>query len=133
VTIVLDASAAIEVVLNRSRSDDISTVLESAQRVYAPGLYKAEITNALWKYLRSGQITKEEAKEALRIALGLIDEYINIQNYTDEVLNESVRFNHPAYDIFYLVAARRTGSLLISLDKTINRLASQEGIDIINS
>jgi predicted nucleic acid-binding protein len=99
VTVVLDASAGIEVVLSRSRSIDIASVLESSKRVYAPGLYKAEITNALWKYLRTGQLSKEDAKEALRIALGLIDEYVNIQDFTDEVLSESVRLNHSAYDM----------------------------------
>jgi predicted nucleic acid-binding protein len=131
VTVVLDASAGIEVVLNRSRSNEIASILESSKRVYTPGLYKAEVTNALWKYLRFGQIKKEEAKEALRIALGLIDEYINIQDYTDEVLSESVRLNHSAYDIFYLVLARRTGSTLITLDKKFRSLASGEGLDVI--
>ena len=130
-TVVPDASAGIEVVLNRSRSNEIASILESSKRVYAPGLYKAEVTNALWKYLRSGQIKKEDAKEALRIALGIIDEFINIQDYTDEVLSESVRLNHSAYDIFYLVLARRTDSTLITLDRKFCYLASGEGIDTI--
>ena len=37
-TVVLDASAGIEVVLSRSRSIEIASVLESSKRVYAPGL-----------------------------------------------------------------------------------------------
>jgi predicted nucleic acid-binding protein len=131
VTVVLDASAGIEVVLNRSRSNEIASVLESSKRVYAPGLYKAEVTNVLWKYLRSGQITKEDAKAALQISLGLIDEYIDIQDFTDEVLSESVRLNHSAYDIFYLVLARRTDFTLITLDRKFRSLASGEGLDTI--
>jgi len=45
-TSVLDASAGIEVVLNRSRSVEIFKVLEVSTRVYSSELYKAEITNA---------------------------------------------------------------------------------------
>jgi predicted nucleic acid-binding protein len=131
VTVVLDAGAGIEVVLNRSRSDEIASVLDSSTRVYAPSLYTAEVTNALWKYLRSGQVGKEDAKEALRIALGLIDEFPNLQDCTDEVLSESVRLNHSAYDIFYLVLARRTDSTLITLDRKLLSLASGEGLDTI--
>ena len=128
-TAVLDASAGIEVVLNRSRSDEIASILEVAKKIYVPGLYKAEITNTLWKYLRAGQIQKDGAKEALRIALGLVDEYVDIEEFTDEVLSESVRLDHPSYDIFYLVLARRTSSTLITLDKRFKRLASNEGVD----
>ena len=130
-TAVLDASAGIEVALNRTRSDEIAAVLEASKQVFAPGLYVAEVTNVLWKYLRIKQIKKNEGKEALRIVSGLIDEFVDIQEFTDEVLSESVRLDHSAYDIFYLALARRTGSTLITLDKKFRQLALQEGLDVI--
>ena len=130
-TIVLDASAGLELALNRSRSNEIASLLETSKRVYAPNFYKAELTNALWKYLRSGQMKKVDAKEALRIGLGLIDEYLDILDYTDEVLSESVRLDHSAYDVFYLVAARRTDSTLITFDRKFRSLAAREGLDTV--
>ncbi len=46
---VLDASAAVEVVLHRPNADTISSVLRSADLTLAPDLYVSEIANALWK------------------------------------------------------------------------------------
>ena len=130
-TSVLDASAGIEVVLNRSRSIEISSVLEVSRKVYSTDLYKAEVTNSLWKYLRAGQISKNDAADALRLALDLVDEFSDSADFANEVLNESVRMNHSTYDIFYLVLARRTSSTLLTLDKKLSGIASRERIDTV--
>ena len=129
-TAVVDANAGIEVGLNRSRSKDITSLLGLFDQILTPSLYYAEITNALWKYLRSNQIGSDTARQGLRIASGLIDEYIDIQNDLDEVLTESVRLDHSVYDIFYLVLARRTDSTIITLDKRFRSLIAGEGLDI---
>jgi len=94
-------------------------------------LYKAEITNALWKYLKAGLINKETAHEAAHLAMSLVDEYSDPAVYTHEVLNDSFRLNHSSYDMFYLALSRRTGSTLLSFDKKLNSLASREGLDIL--
>ncbi len=130
-TSVLDAGAGIEIVLNRSRSIEISSVLEVSRKVYSTDLYKAEVTDTLWKYLCAGQISKNDAADALRLALDLVDEFSDSADFANEVLNESVRMNHSTYDIFYLVLARRTSSTLLTLDKKLSGIASREGIDII--
>lgn len=129
-TAVVDANAGIEVGLNRSRSKDITSLLRRFDQILTPSLYYAEITNALWKYLRSNRIGSDTAKQGLRIASELIDQYIDIQKYLDEVLTESVRLDHPVYDIFYLVLARRTDSTIITLDKRFRSLIAEEGLDI---
>lgn len=131
-TSVLDASAGIEVVLNRSRSEVITGVLEVSTRVYSSELYKAEITNALWKYLKAGLINKDTAHEAAHLAINLVDDFSDPAEYTREVLNDSFRLNHSSYDMFYLALSRRTGSILLSLDKELNSLASREGLDILS-
>ena len=130
-TSVLDASAGIEVVLNRSRSNEISSVLEVSRKVYSTDLYKAEVTNSLWKYLRAGQISKNDAADALRLALDLVDEFSDSADFANEVLNESLRMDHSTYDIFYMTLARRTSSTLLTLDKKLSGIASRVGIDII--
>jgi len=113
-TSVLDASAAIEVVLNRTRSDSISSILDLSRKTIAPDLYKAEITSAIWQYLRAGKISKDAAIEALDMATGLIDEYVDLKDFTKEALLASHRIGHSTYDMFYLLIARRTGSTLLT-------------------
>ncbi|RKX84528.1 MAG: hypothetical protein DRP70_13110 [Spirochaetes bacterium] len=130
-TTVLDASAGIEVVLNRSRAVEIVKVLEVSNKVFSPELYKAEVTNALWKYLKAGQINKDKAISALVLAMSLVDVYADPAEYSSEVLLESLRLNHSSYDMFYLVLTRRSGSTLLSLDKKLNAAAAREGLDIL--
>ena len=45
-------------------------------------------------------------------------------------MNPSV-LDHSAYDLFYLILARRTGAKLLTLDKKLSSLAINEGIDLI--
>ncbi len=130
-TSVLDASAGIEVVLNRSRAVEIVKVLEVSNKVFSPVLYKAEVTNALWQYLKAGQINKDKAISALVLAMSLVDVYADPAEYSSEVLLESLRLNHSSYDMFYLVLTRRSGSTLLSLDKKLNAAAAREGLDIL--
>ncbi len=48
--LILDASAAIEVVLDRSKARRFAHVLEEADEVLAPELLVAEVVNTVWKY-----------------------------------------------------------------------------------
>ncbi len=131
-TVVIDASAAIEIVLNRGHAAEFSSIIESARKVYAPDLYIAEITNVLWKYQKAGYLSRSTAQRALQISVGLVDEYTDMQDFIDEVLNASIRFEHPAYDMFYLVLSRRTGSGLLTLDKRFSSIAETAGIEVIS-
>jgi predicted nucleic acid-binding protein len=42
-------------------------------------------------------------------------------------MNEAIRLDYSAYNMLYL--ARRTGALLLTLDKPLNRIAKKEGIE----
>jgi predicted nucleic acid-binding protein len=44
-------------------------------------------------------------------------------------MNEAIRLDYSAYDMLYLTLARRTGALLLTLDKPLNRIAKREGIE----
>jgi len=127
--IVLDASAGIELILNRPQSGKISEILEQCSTVFSSDLYKAEVANVLWKYNRSGLLPREKLPELLNFAQDLVDEFMDIKDYNDESLLESIRQDHSVYDMLYLTLARRTGSLLLTLDKQLNKIASKAGIE----
>jgi len=126
--VVVDCSAVFELIFSGDRSEQYRTVLESAERVMAPELYKADCTNAMWKYVRSGRMTEEEAQQQLRDALALIDIYMDGREYAAEALHEAVRLGHSAYDMLYLTAARHTASVLLTVDERLRELAGQEGV-----
>lgn len=129
--VVLDANAGIEIVLNRSKSPLFKEYIVNCRKVISSDLYKAEITNTLWQYIKAGLLSKEKGTSLLRLAVNLVDEYYDISENNNESLIESVRLNHSFYDMLYFTLARRTGSVLLTLDKKLFKLAEKEGIETV--
>ena len=129
--VVLDASAGIEIGLGRDNSQKFKELLEKASKVITSDLYKAEVTNVLWKYVKIKLLTKDVALQRLQYCLNLVDEYIDIKENNQESLIESIRIDHSVYDILYLTIARRNGAILMTQDKKLKEIAKEQGIDIL--
>jgi predicted nucleic acid-binding protein len=129
--VVLDASAGIEIGLGRDNSRIYKETLEQASKVISSDLYKAEVTNVLWKYVKAKLITKEIAVQRLQYCLNLVDEYLDISDNNQESLVESIRIDHSVYDVLYLTIARRNGAILITRDKKLKGIAREQGIEIL--
>ena len=128
---ILDASAGIEIALDKENAHKFVTKLNSATKVVTTELYKAETANVIWKYYRANLLNKEDALRILKYCDNLIDEYVDISSNFEESLVESMRLNHPTYDLLYLTLARRRGATLISMDKKLIRLSIENGVEII--
>lgn len=129
--VVLDASAGIEIGLGRDGSRKYEDSLEQASKVITSDLYKAEVTNVLWKYVKAKLLTKDVALQRLQYCIHLIDEYIDITENNQESLIESIRIDHSVYDVLYLTIARRNGAILITQDKKLKDIARELGIETI--
>ena len=62
--LVVDASIAVKWVVPEPRSDQATALLDHT--LVAPDLFFAECANVLWKKLRRGDLTEEEASIAAR-------------------------------------------------------------------
>ncbi|MBI9096971.1 MAG: type II toxin-antitoxin system VapC family toxin [Spirochaetaceae bacterium] len=130
--VVLDASAGIEIVLKRSQSIQLKEKISNSRKVFTTDLYKAEVTNVIGKYIKAQLITEEKGFDLLNLALALVDEYYDISQFTTESLHESIRLDHSAYDMFYFTLARRSGAILMTLDKKLMNIAKREGVEAFN-
>ena len=128
-TVVLDASAALQVALRLDGSAPLVDLLRSASRVVAPRLFAAESANALWKYVRAGHLTEGEAAEALRAALSLVTHPIDDDDMAVEALSTAVRFHHPVYDAMYATLARRLAGAVATRDGRLRELLAALRID----
>jgi hypothetical protein len=70
---VLDASAAIEIVVERTQAARLAAILEEAGVVLAPGLFVSEVVNTIWKYYRFEQWNLAVCDRAIESALGMVD------------------------------------------------------------
>lgn len=122
--LVLDASAAIRVVLGMEGAADLIDELESTALVIAPELYCAEVANGLWKYVGAGALDIDEARERYDEALALADSLVPDRTLAVEALSEAATRNHPVYDLLYLVLARRHGARVLTRDARLAALAT---------
>jgi predicted nucleic acid-binding protein len=74
---VVDASAAVEIVFQRTAADKLSNALREADWVLAPHLFVSEVTNTFWKYHRLGGLSIRDCEKRLEQALSLPDDFVN--------------------------------------------------------
>jgi predicted nucleic acid-binding protein len=128
-TVVLDVSAAMQIILKKEKIDLFSDVLNKASWVIAPTLYVSEITNVLWKYHKHNILKHEECLQYIQDGIDLIDDFFSEKDLWKEVLRESIISDHPAYDMFYAVLARRNDATLISNDKDLIKICKKIKIE----
>ncbi len=128
--VVLDASAAVEIVLRRKSAEKLSEYLIKAEWVIAPTLYIAEVSNTIWKYHNFTDLPYDSCEKALEQALALPDDFINERDLYRESFKLSCTLNHPVYDILYLLSARRNNGILLTLDKKLRKIALKCSVEI---
>lgn len=129
--LVLDASAAIAAVTNREEtSSDLLNTIDAATAIVVPEIFTAEVTNGMWKYIRAGIMSPDEAARSLRSALRFVSKYVRAVDMAEEVLRECAERRHPAYDLYYAVLARREGAAVLSLDRRLKQLCRDMNISL---
>jgi predicted nucleic acid-binding protein len=105
---VLDASAAVRLILSYPSAADLAERVGGAALVLAPELMLTELANTLWKLRRADRLNDLDPQELQAEALAL-----------------ACHLNHPVYVCLYLALARREAASLISSDRRLNALAER--------
>lgn len=129
--VVVDASAAIEIVLDRKKAAQFESALSAADEVLVPDLFIAEVTNTIWKYHRFEGLELSSCQEALHAAARLPDTIVGSLELCTEVLHLALSARRPAHDMFYLVLARREGAALVTLDSSLSREAERHQVRVL--
>ena len=129
--IVLDASAALRVVLASPDAEEAVGALERASLVLAPSLFASETANALRKLGQKGLLPPETLAERWEMAMALPDRLFADQELGVEALSEASRYGHPVYDLLYAVLARREGCRVLTFDRRLISLLRRLGIGVI--
>ena len=129
--VVLDASAAIELVLQRDSAWEIIEKLLDADWAIAPNLYISEITNVFWKYQQLTNHPYDECEKNIEQAISLPNEFITEVDLYRETFNTGCMFGHSIYDMMYLVLARRHNAILLTKDKKLNVVAKKAGVRVL--
>ena len=123
--IVLDASAAANIILRTDLAPALIEKLGQGRLVIAPSLFHSEIANTLWKYVRCGDLSKDTALARYAEAVGLVDAFEADEAIATEALSAAIRYNYPVYDLLYVILARRHGCRVLTVDKRLITLAGE--------
>jgi predicted nucleic acid-binding protein len=131
VRLVLDASAAIEVVLTRSKAREFERRLEEADQVLAPDLIIPEVVNTIWKYHQFENLNLNTCDQAIEFAIGLLDVLVPCKELYREAFLLARSARQPAYDMFYLALARREDAGFLTTDRALKREAERQGVRVL--
>ncbi len=130
-TLVVDASVAVQWVLPEALSDRATALRLTGEPIIAPDLVYAEIGNAIWKRAARGELSATTAVESLETATGLYNALFPMIGLAVRATEIAIALKHPIYDCFYLALAERERAPLVTADKRLMAMAKKaKGIEI---
>ncbi|WAC61534.1 type II toxin-antitoxin system VapC family toxin [Brevundimonas sp. SL130] len=130
----MDASVAIKVALHEPDSP-IAVAALRAQAWSAPDLILSECANIIWKRCRMGDITRDQAMQAVEL-IETMNLYVEPgRRLIERAVQLAIALEHPAYDCFYVAHAEQLGVPFLTADKKlIAKVGASEatGIEVMS-
>jgi len=126
--IVADTNTFIAVALNEPEKDSIIRLTEGSELI-APEVLPFEIGNALSAMAKKNVLNKKEILTVWEIV-----QLIPVElRHTDirSALEIALKYNIYAYDAYFLECASKSRSPLLTLDRTMQKVAASMGITVL--
>jgi predicted nucleic acid-binding protein len=124
-TIVVDASVALNWYLDEEDSERALALLASGERLIAPDLVVAELCDGAWRRIRRGELRSEQLAIIARgvpAAFGALHASASLAVRAAAI---ALELDHPVYDCFYLALSEAQSAPLVSADRRL--IARTEG------
>ncbi len=126
--IIVDASVIIAVIVNEPQKDKLVACTQGMDLI-APSSIHWEIGNAFSAMLKRGRVTLHQAIQAIELYRRIPVRFVQVE--LEETLKLVAELNIYAYDAYLLRCALKYNLPLLSLDKTLVRVARAKGAQII--
>jgi predicted nucleic acid-binding protein len=123
---VVDASVAIKWTIDEANSDAALRLTTLASLV-APKLLLTECVNVLWRKVRIGELTAEQAAIRLGYLSASPIDYIDDAALLPVALKLAISLDHPVYDCLYVAASVESGAPLVTADARLYRKIAAAG------
>ena len=120
---VIDASVAIKWVVEEEGTE--AALALRGRRLLAPDLLNAECGNILWRKVRLGQFSPQEAFLAGRLLANADIEFFPARGLMETALEIAIMLDHPVYDCLYLALAEAQSVNFVTADKRLLQAASR--------
>ncbi len=137
-TIVLDASGMVKLVLEENYSSEVRRIVYSSllygEDIYVPDFSLAEALNAIWKHVYLFKdVSDLEGEKAVSDLLD-IWERLNVYSSTEiavDALRIAVKEGLTLYDSLYITLARKLDASLVTFDQKLREKSRKLGIKVL--
>ncbi len=121
---VIDSCVCAKWLIKEDHSEKAIGLLSMDLELLAPDIVLIEAANVLWKTVKRGLLTPEQADARLTNLPSFFNRLLPAYDLAPEALALGVAVDVPVYDCLYVVAGRRAGANLVTADdKLIAKLA----------
>ena len=125
--LVVDASVAVKWLVKEPDSNAARSLVASGADLHAPRLMASEITSALARKAKSGEIGRAGAIAAMNWMELLPVHWNEEEAVSGEALHLALAFEHAVYDCVYLALAQRIGAVVVTADREFAAVAQRNG------
>lgn len=118
-TLVLDASVAVKLVVEETGSDSAARLLEAGEDLIAPDLLLIEVGNVLWRKVRDSQLLEVHAARSLDDVPDFLERLYPSAPLVSDAWRIAFQLRHPIYDCVYLALAERADRAVVTADKEL--------------
>jgi len=136
-SIVLDASALVKLVIEETGSSEARRVVREAfaygLNINAPDIALAEALNALWRHrVLIQDLGENEFRETVNDLIALWKRITVFKSISlaSKAIEIAVKYRITVYDALYLALAISTNSTLLTFDEELRKIAKEIGVAI---
>ena len=124
-TLVLDASVVVKWFAVESYTPAALRLMRAPVEFASPDLLIAEVTNTMWKKVRRGELTADEAQRRVETLTSIDVITVPCRDLAGEAHQLATMTGRSVYDSMYLALAIRLGTRVITADaKFLNAIKS---------
>lgn len=127
--VVLDASAAVELLLGSESGRRVAETLVQAQAIHCPELLYSEVLSALRGLLRAGKVLPEHARRAIEHLGDLDIEPVSTRTLAPLVWELSEA--HSTYDAHYVALGRSLDAIIVTADAKLARALPEVAVHAV--
>ena len=121
-SVVIDASIGLKWVFEEAGTE--AALALRGEPLIAPALWLAEVANGLWRHVRLGEITAQEAASRMSELAAAPVASFAIEPHVPRALELAMELNHPVYDCIYLALALHHDTHVVTDDRRFAAAAS---------
>jgi predicted nucleic acid-binding protein len=114
--LVIDSSVALKWFVSEPNRELAAELLDGDDVLIAPDLILVEVSNAMWRKARKGEVTALQVVEAIHEIGSITALHRVTPALTDAAFQIAEKIGHSIYDCIFLACAIETGAELVTAD-----------------